>query len=536
MELHRLWRPIGAIFALLWLVACSGLPEAELKRAKEYPTVIAAAEKRLTDAERRWSDFGSHPEHRFLAPYAAKENWATHLADAKNSLAHARVVADQEVNPFTSRNKQEESSQFLAAMRKVDIALGSAERDMKFPFDRIQFLLDARKNADAIAAKANEESTTISGTLSALTSFTAKAKSDYPDKADAINAEYTALKALGDKATGDAFPKVQAAITDHRGGRPADYAALADGGNAITAALTALKAGDGKYRAHTGELYRDYSKTLVDMRSDCYVTVIRSSEDDSLDWPAEHDYTYQPRKVDKEVCAYFEAREGQELATYGGLFGKSLRTQLDQGMWDALRIDPAENWVRGDTDGYFEVETDGKYYHKYIIVENGIKKETDWTEVTEAEFDDYSDDLGMMIAAKPYGYYESEKMTAAMPPGMAYVGNPQYGAWKNHNGTSVWEFYGQYAFMRDIIFGPGMGYHSRSDWEHWRTNSGLGKKPWYGTSDDDERYGTGGSGVRDNSRWQSTDFAKSGGFRDHDASVRGAGPSTRGGGPGGSGK
>lgn len=38
--------------------------------------------------------------------------------------------------------------------------------------------------------------------------------------------------------------------------------------------------------------------------------------------------------------------------------------------------------------------------------------------------------------------------------GSQLVGNPQYGNWVEKNGTSFWEFYGQYAFFSNLLSGP----------------------------------------------------------------------------------
>ena len=61
----------------------------------------------------------------------------------------------------------------------------------------------------------------------------------------------------------------------------------------------------------------------------------------------------------------------------------------------------------------------------------------------------------------------------AHPPGYQYVGNPQYGFW---GGGGFWQFYGQYALMRDLMGGWGVG---RGDWEDYRRNRERGR-PYYG--------------------------------------------------------
>jgi len=112
---------------------------------------------------------------------------------------------------------------------------------------------------------------------------------------------------------------------------------------------------------------------------------------------------------------------------------------------------------------------------------------TGWNEVDEEFFKYHQDDIGMEIASKENGKVTKE----TSPPGYSrHVGNSQYGHWNNSNGTSFWEFYGQYAFMRSML---GMYstpiYHT--GFIDYRQNY-YGNRPYYGTSVGGVRqYGTG---------------------------------------------
>jgi len=46
-----------------------------------------------------------------------------------------------------------------------------------------------------------------------------------------------------------------------------------------------------------------------------------------------------------------------------------------------------------------------------------------------------------------------------MGAGSQLIGNPAYGQWNNHGGTSVWEWYGMYAMFRDLVGGRSYGYN-----------------------------------------------------------------------------
>ncbi len=138
-------------------------------------------------------------------------------------------------------------------------------------------------------------------------------------------------------------------------------------------------------------------------------------------------------------------------------------------------------------------EEDGRYYHQYRVIQDGKSTETGWLEVDAATYRKHEDHLGMSIYSKPEGVLEEDAVEVASPPGYAYVGNPRYGQWQGSGANSFWVFYGQYALMRDLLWGP--GYYRpvpRGDWDGWRDSRRAGR-PYYGRNNE---YGTQGSATR----------------------------------------
>lgn len=126
------------------------------------------------------------------------------------------------------------------------------------------------------------------------------------------------------------------------------------------------------------------------------------------------------------------------------------------------------------------------YYHRYLITQGEKKVQTDWMEVSESIYRKYEPFLGMALVAKSE---QDGVNNTPHPPGYHYVGNPQYGQWTNRGGTSFWEFYGQYALMRDLLgWGGGFGM-SRYDYDDYRSYRRDGR-PYYGRN---REYGTQGS-------------------------------------------
>ena len=113
-------------------------------------------------------------------------------------------------------------------------------------------------------------------------------------------------------------------------------------------------------------------------------------------------------------------------------------------------------------------------------------RQTEWLEVEEHVFAQYQNYLGMVVASKDSsGRHTGAKQ--AHPPGYQYVGNPHYGHW---NSGGFWQFYGQYALMRDLMGGWNVG---RDDYRDYRRSYERGR-PYYGPkTGNTTTFGTQGS-------------------------------------------
>lgn len=97
-------------------------------------------------------------------------------------------------------------------------------------------------------------------------------------------------------------------------------------------------------------------------------------------------------------------------------------------------------------------EAKSQYLHKYQIItvvgETINSKETPWQTVNDTFFDANVNNMGMELASKKDGKLSK----IAAPPGYSnYVGNKQYGQWKERDGNRFWEFYGKYALMSSMF-------------------------------------------------------------------------------------
>lgn len=125
------------------------------------------------------------------------------------------------------------------------------------------------------------------------------------------------------------------------------------------------------------------------------------------------------------------------------------------------------------------------YYHKYRVIQDDYAWSTDWMKVPESYYRRYEPLLGMVVAGRKDG----EAIATAAPPGYQYVNNPRYGRWRTDNrGRSFWEFYGQYAMVRDLMGGWYRPIY-RTDYDAYQTARSR-NVPFFGKT---HKYGTAGT-------------------------------------------
>ena len=195
---------------------------------------------------------------------------------------------------------------------------------------------------------------------------------------------------------------------------------------------------------------------------------------------------------------------------------RSLSGQLYDA-WDKILTDL-------DTSQYGE---DSSYRERLKIVRTHFvdvaakKTETHsderWVNVSEASFRAVQGDLGMAIAHKDAGLFDSEAQTLPQPPGFAYVASPeqgsnQYGYWTHSGGQSVWTFLPQYLLLRELLWHHDYRPVVMSEYGAYRMAQRSGAS-YYGreTPNSPPRYGSHGTFTQ--SHYADSRYVQSGGFK-----------------------
>ena len=126
------------------------------------------------------------------------------------------------------------------------------------------------------------------------------------------------------------------------------------------------------------------------------------------------------------------------------------------------------------------------YYHQYRIDIGEQRTQRPFIEVDDSYYKKNQPFLGMVLASKTA---DGAITNTPFPNGYQYVGNSQYGRWReNDSGGSMWEFYGKYMLMSQVMnwAGFGLGRNHYNDY----TSFNRSGRPYYGPK---REYGTSGT-------------------------------------------
>jgi hypothetical protein len=154
-----------------------------------------------------------------------------------------------------------------------------------------------------------------------------------------------------------------------------------------------------------------------------------------------------------------------------------------------------------------------------------------WTNVPEASFRAVENDLGMAIAHKDAGLFDSEAQNVPQPPGFAYVASPaegsnQYGYWTHSGGENFWTFLPQYLLMRELLWNHDYRPVAMGEYGAYRMAQRSGSS-YYGreTPASPPKYGSHGTFTQ--SHYADSRYVQSGGFKGSAYASRGsAGPAS----------
>jgi len=140
-----------------------------------------------------------------------------------------------------------------------------------------------------------------------------------------------------------------------------------------------------------------------------------------------------------------------------------------------------------------------------------------WINVPEASYRAVENDLGMTVAHKDAGLFDSEADTTPQPAGFAYIApagqeRNQYGYWTHSDHGTFWTFLPQYLLMRELLWNRNYRPVVIDDFRAYRTARQAGHI-YYGqqTPASPPQYGTHGTFTQ--TRYAQSRYAQSGGFK-----------------------
>ncbi|HLH01462.1 MAG TPA: hypothetical protein VKX25_01730 [Bryobacteraceae bacterium] len=201
-------------------------------------------------------------------------------------------------------------------------------------------------------------------------------------------------------------------------------------------------------------------------------------------------------------AAAFHSQENELSALYDQLYTS----------WDKILVDLDDR----DDDYRERIRTVRTHITDLAAHQSETSSSEAWTSVSKPQFESVKNDLGMAIAHKDAGLFDSEANTTPEPAGFAYiapesVGSNQYGYWTHDHGESVWNWLPQYLILRELLWNHAYRPVVLDEYRGYRVAESAGKT-YYGTNATTAapKYGTHGSFTQRS--YASSRYVQSGGF------------------------
>jgi hypothetical protein len=199
--------------------------------------------------------------------------------------------------------------------------------------------------------------------------------------------------------------------------------------------------------------------------------------------------------------------------------------------WDKILTDLDESHYGEDSLYRERIKTVRTHFTDVAAKKSETHSEEHWTNVSEASFEAVKNDMGMAIAHKDVGHFDSEAQTVPQPPGYSYIATPeqgsnQYGYWTHDNGGhSVWAWLPEYLILRELLWNHDYHPVMVGDYGAYRMAQRNGTS-YYGqqTPASPPKYGSHGTFTQ--THYANSRYVQSGGFNGSAYASRGGSPSS----------
>lgn len=440
--MNKQWIVLLVSALVLMASACSPIPEDYEKALTGVESVLKKDGykgdwTRVDKTVRGFSDKASYQALFDSADHGNRKQYV--LDEAAKIRQAAKALRAMEELDDTPGNQRKIRDQFNV-MRGHVVAHKAAVQQVRKDYRQIAKIIDDRDNVEAEIANAISE---FSMAYASVKKKMEKAIDDHPHQTARIKEFNANLLAIG-----KVFNWLEMFF-----GEPADSLTM-DDYNLYLEKYRWLKLDGGfpvslakDYERMLDQLYQSYSKVLLSASEYHSIAIGMVTWDNYYDYPTETTRIFPYVEVNHsflEKARSYLARGMQ--ASKSSLTSNAVLKHATEG-----RI--AQGWPSGDDEGEVWIEDyESEFTHQYLLVENG-KSSTIEESVDEATYRKYANAIDQEVFSKPYGKFEDEAIDQAQPPGMAFVGNPQYGQWQRDpiSGGEIWMWFAAYSIFDDII-------------------------------------------------------------------------------------
>jgi hypothetical protein len=181
--------------------------------------------------------------------------------------------------------------------------------------------------------------------------------------------------------------------------------------------------------------------------------------------------------------------------------------------WDKILEDLDKTREGSDAVYREKLKTVKTHYTDVAAKKTEVSSDVQWADVSPATYRSVEKDLGMTIAHKDAGQFDSEVTTIAQPPGFSYMATPeqgrnQYGYWSG----GMWTWLPEYLIMRELFWGRNYQPIYINEYHGYQSAQRFGRT-YYGNESPSAPPKYGSHGTFTEQRYSGSRYVQSGGFK-----------------------
>jgi len=349
---------------ILLFTGC-GLEKSTIKKYNFLKNQTIKTDNLIKKESKKLNSFKETKKFKIIKNIYNDENLDQYMIIAKKQINFIKNLELKSLDKLIKKDDSDDQTKVLIKLTRLKNDLNKVKENILFPFKRIKKYKEIISKLNKTIPSLNNKIIKVKNNLNKYQKISNNSKKEFPNKKEDI--------ILKDKKLDIIFIKINNTLTilnNQNKLKNKDYSLMIKSVETIEKDLKNFKEIKKIYLKKFNELTLSYSKILIDQKERYFVIIGKTSWDNSSDFNTDKIYLYPIKEVSLKTYKYLIKQTG-DIAKIGWFSTKAL---INEKIWKSFNINETSRQQPGHNDSavWWIQDLPIKYYHKYLIIKNGI--------------------------------------------------------------------------------------------------------------------------------------------------------------------